>query len=211
MKKFKDFDDAVKQLKDYLPNLRDSKTSILLGLSDSKGYLSPLLAHKLHVALNVQFDFLFVEKIHSPVNKHCIIGMISETGNIYTNDALINFLDIENDYIYSESSREYENITSSSHVIKEHDLVEKIKNKDVYLVDYGICSALKMACAIESVVHKDVKSVNIISPVIAEGVFDHLYSLVDNIYYVHKMKNFVSKKFYYKELEKTDIESISEL
>lgn len=211
MKKFKNLDDALEKLKEYLPNINKPENSIILGISDNKGFLSPCLAHKVHQYLKVEFDFLFVRKIYSPINSSMNIAMISETGHISTNSELIDYFGIEKDYIHSEAKREYDKITSSSHVLKENDLAQKVNGRDVYLVDYAICSGLKMVCAINSVIDKNAKNVYLISPIIPASIFDPLYAMVDNIYYVHKVKHFVAKKFYYEDLEDTSIEEIAHL
>jgi predicted phosphoribosyltransferase len=213
MVKFKNLDDACTRLKEYLPRIENKENAIILGISDNKGFFSPYLAHKIHQYLKIEFDFLFVKRVSSPVNKNLTVAMISESGHISTNDELIDYLDIKKSYIYNESAREYEGITGHSHVFKENDLEEKIQGRDIYLVDYAIGSGLKIVCAIDSVIDKGAKSVHVISPIVPALLFDDLYSKVDNIYYVYKVKHFVSKKFYYTHLDehKIDIETIAHL
>lgn len=211
MKKFKNLDDSLQQLKEYLPNIEDTSNAIIFGISDNKGYLSSCLAHKIHLYWKIKFDFLFVKKIYSPINTNLTIAMISETGHISTNDDLISYFDIEKDYLHNEAKREYDKISGLTHMLKENDLEQNVKGKDVYLVDYAVCSGLKMICAINSVADKGAKSIYVISPVMPAHIYDKIYAMVDNIFYVHKIKHFVSKKFYYKKLEDTSIQEIAHL
>lgn len=202
---FKNLKDASSRLKSEIsikPN------SIILSVNTTNRYRSVLFAKMLSDKLNVPFDVLFSRNIFAPENKKCTIGVVNESGDIILDNGLIDFFQITQNYIYSETNRELEEILGHIHNYKDKSLEQTISNKNVILVDYAILSGFKTLCAIKSLIKLGIKEISIATPVISLDIFDYLSKYVDNIFYLKKEKHFTKKKDYYKNFEKDTIENI---
>ncbi len=76
---FKDQIEAAKALYDILPVDDILRTKPLITVPS---LASVLLVDELAKMLKLNYEFLFTEKIYSPLNKDCVIGMVSETEEI---------------------------------------------------------------------------------------------------------------------------------
>jgi len=149
-----------------------------------------------------------MRRVLAPLNRDCMIAVVSESGDVVSDDKLIDFFDISKDYLYNEVDREFESMVGEIHKFKENILEEEIVNHNVVIVDYGVMGGFKMLCAIKSLVNLGVREISIASPVISSDIFDSLSAYVDNIYYMYKEDNFVSKDFYFEEIEDISLEEI---
>ena len=202
---FKNLKDASQQIKSEIilkPN------SIIVSINTTTKYRSPFFAKMLASKMNVPFDVLFSRNIFAPENKKCIIGVVNENGDIILDNALVDFFQITQNYIYSETNRELEEILGHIHNYKDRSLEETISNQSVILVDYAILSGFKTLCAIKSLIKLGVKEISIATPVISTDIFDYLSKYVDNIFYIKKEKHFTKKEDYYKSFEETTMEDI---
>jgi putative phosphoribosyl transferase len=145
-------------------------------------------------------DFLFIEEIKSPVNKHTVLGAVSETRDYVLIEELIDSFEISEDFIFSEINRVYEEkILRDIHQIRAGEGIITLENKNVLLVDEGANSGLKLLCAIKSCINKKVNSINIAIPVIARDTAQIIEKIVDNTYFVKIVDEYVSTDFYFKE------------
>lgn len=202
---FKNLDDASSKLKSEMIVNQDS---IILSVNTTNRYKSVLFAKMLSKKLHLPYDVLFSRNIFTPENKKCIIGVVNESGDIILDNALVDFFQITQNYIYSETNRELEEILGHIHNYKDRSLEETIANKNVILVDYAILSGFKTLCAIKSLIKLGSKEISIASPIISLDIFNYLGNYVDNIFYLKKEKHFTKKKDYYKSFEKACIEDI---
>jgi len=202
---FKNLDDSTSRLKSEIITNKDS---ILLSVNTTNRYRSVLFAQMLAQKLHLPYEVLFSRNIFAPENKECIIGVVNENGDIILDNALVDFFQITQNYIYSETNRELEEILGHIHNYKDRSLEETIVNKNVILVDYAILSGFKTLCAIKSLIKLGIKEISIASPIISSDIFNYLGNYVDNIFYLKKEKHFTKKQDYYKSFEKACIEDI---
>ena len=147
-------------------------------------------------------DFLFIEKIKSPVNKETTIAAVSETRDYVVIDELINSFNINDDYLFSEIERVYEEkILQDLYQLRAGEGIISLKDRNVLLVDEGANTGLRVMCAIKSCISQNVASINVAMPIIAKETSEMIQKLVDNTFFVKEVEDFVSIDFYFKEYE----------
>jgi putative phosphoribosyl transferase len=145
-------------------------------------------------------DLLFIEPIFSPINKEIIIGNISELNDLVVIDELKKSFDITDDYIYNEANRVYEEkIIPKMHKFRIGESIISIENKNVLLIDLGINTGLTMLNAIKSCINAKAMKINIAVPFVSKEAADKLENMVDNLFYIHKIEDYVDTEFYIKE------------
>jgi len=145
-------------------------------------------------------DFLFIEKVKSPLNKATSLGAISETKDYILIDELVESFEITDDFLFNEMERIYEEkILEDIYQLRQGEGIISIENRDVLLVDESINTGLRMLCAVKSCVSKKARSINIATPLISSESANILEKLVDNLCFVKKIDDFISTDFYFKE------------
>lgn len=194
---FKDQIEAAKALYDILPVddiLRTKPLIIVPSLA------SVLLVDELAKMLKLNYEFLFTEKIYSPLNKDCVIGMVSETEEIVYLEELVNSFNISMDYVYGEANRKYEeSILKNIYKYRKGKLIQSFQNRDILLLDEGCESGVTVLVCLKSIIGLNPKSLSYATPLIASDMVANLNSMVDQIYTVRNITNFVNVDFYYEE------------
>jgi len=197
---FIDIDDATQKLLDNLPIEMIKKDNFLL-LALSKGGVK--IASNLCKNLELEFDLFFVAPILAPKNDECEIAMVGHSQEIVLHEALIKSFEIDENYIYEEAKRLYEDkIIGWNNRYRKGELLPTIKGRSVLLIDEGCESGLSTMCAIKSVLNLGANKVSLALPVIADDLFHQFDLMVDEIFTVYKKKNFISTEYYYQDHQK---------
>lgn len=196
--KFKDRNDALKKLLDTIPSeIFKAKNAILLAISNG----GIILSNEISRRTNIPFDFLLTQVIYSPKNAECEIAIVSENMDICIDEDLMKAFEISTDFIDGEAHRKYEEkILPDIYKLRKGQMISSLEKKNVFIIDDGVDSGLKMNVAIKGVFKKGASSVNIITPVISEDVKNIFNNRVDRIYSVYAPKHFVDTNHYYENL-----------
>ena len=147
-------------------------------------------------------DFLFIEKILSPINKETSLAVVSETKEYVIIEELVNSFEITDDYIFSEINRVFEEkIIEDIYQLRAGEGIIPIEGRNVLLIDESANSGLKLLCAIKSCISKKVNSINVAVPVISKESAEMIEKLVDNTFFVKIVEDYVSVEHYFKEYE----------
>ena len=147
-------------------------------------------------------DFLFIEKVLSPINKETPLAVVSETKDYVIIEELVNSFEITDDYIFSEIKRVFEEkIIEDIYQLRAGEGIIPIQGRNVLLVDESANSGLKLLCAIKSCISKKVNSINVAVPVISKESAEMIEKLVDNTFFVKIVEDYVSVEHYFKEYE----------
>ena len=147
-------------------------------------------------------DFLFIEKIKSPINKEATLAVVSETRDYVIVDELIESFEINDDFLFSEIERVYEEkILQDIYQLRAGEGIISIKDRNVLLVDEGIDTGLTLMCAIKSCISQGAVAINVASPIVSKEAARMIEKLVDNTFFVKEVEDFVSIDFYFKENE----------
>ncbi len=206
---FEDREDASKQLIDMLPiELFSQNETVVIGVSEGGVYFADHIAN----ALDAQMDILLTEPILAPNNPELPIAMISETEEVLMHKALIDAFEISEDYVYGEAHRKYEDevLAYVYKYRKGKDLVS-LQGKYVVLTDECIETGLTMMVALKSVIARGAKNIYIATPILDRTVYQNLLTVCDGVFCPHKILDYISIEYYYKDFETMRFDEISEI
>ena len=200
---------AAMKLRDILP-LDQIKSEDWQFVAVSRGGL--ILATELNERLKRRVDFLFSEPIYAPQNPRCEIARVSENEEIVMHENLVKSFEIQVDYIYGEANRKHEEkILASIYKYRKGRHFEDMEGKVVLLIDEGAETGMKMMTAIKTIMNMGPKAIHIAVPILPEDVLEELESLVDRIYYLHEIEDFIDTPSYYGELPEIDDKIIAKI
>lgn len=169
---------------------------------------SIVLTDRVARALGLSYELLFSEQITAPNNPECEVGMVSETEEIVINEELINAFNITLDFIYGEAHRKYEEkILKNVYRYRKGKLLWDLKGRNILLIDEGCETGATAVTCIKTLINLGVKSITYATPLMPSGIVSYLNTLIDNIFCVRKITNFVDVDFYYN--NKIDLNSDS--
>ena len=201
---FKDREEACKKLISTLPISKMKKEEwVVLAISSGGVYFTREIAS----IIGADVDYLFTEKITAPNNKDCTIAMISETEEIVINHNLIESFDITLDYMYGEAKRKYdEQILSYLYRYRKGELISSLNTKNILLVDEGADTGMTLMASLKSVIEQHANKVIVALPVVPKSIANEVEKIVDEVYFLHLIKNYVNMHLYYEELPNMDLE-----
>ena len=206
---FEDREDASKQLIETLPiELFSKNETVVIGVSEGGVYF----ADQISKAIDAQMDILLTEPVLAPNNPELVIAMVSETEEVVMHKALIDAFEINEDYVYGEAHRKYEEEVLS-YVYKYRKVKDLIslKGKYVILADECIETGLTMMVALKSVIARGAKNIFIATPILDKGVYQNLLSVCDGVFCPHKIQDYISIEYYYKDFQRLNFEEISSM
>ncbi len=206
---FENRDDAATQLISTLPfELLKDCDPVIIAVSEGGVYF----ADKIAGALNCQMDILLTEAILAPNNPELSIAMISETEEVVMNKVLIDSFGISEDYVYGEAQRKYdEEVLSYVYKYRKGEESLPLTGKYVVLVDECVETGLTMMVALKSVIARGVKDIYIATPILDRAVYTNLLKVCDGVFCPHKIQDYISIEYYYKNFDPLRFEDISEI
>ena len=206
---FSDRRDAAMQLRELLPidRMRSEKWEFV---AVSRGGLE--VADMMNERYNLPIDFLFSESITAPSNSECEIARVSENEEMVLHEKLIEAFDIKLDFVYGEAHRKYEEkILSMIYRYRHGRQFQNVKDKTVLLVDEAAETGLKLLTAIKTVMGMHPKAVYVAVPVLPSDVLESLEALVDDIFYLNDIEDFVNTGSYYGTLSEVSDQEIERI
>jgi putative phosphoribosyl transferase len=180
----------------------------VIGVSEGGVYF----ADRISKAINAQMDILLTEPILAPNNPELAIAMVSETEEVVMHKALIDAFEINEDYVYGEANRKYEEeVLSYVYKYRKGKDLISLKGKYVILADECIETGLTMMVALKSVIAREAKNIFIATPVLDKGVYQNLLTVCDGVFCPYKIQDYISIEYYYKDFERLKFEEISSM
>jgi putative phosphoribosyl transferase len=203
---FEDRKDAARQLIETLPlELLKENETVVIGVSEGGVYFADQVAK----AADVQMDILLTEPILAPNNPEVAIAMISETEEVVMHKALIDAFDINEDFVYNEAQRKYdEEVLGYVYRYRKGKDLVSLKGKYVVLVDECIETGLTMMAALKSAITREAKNIFIATPILDRSVYENLLSVCDGVYCPHKIQDYISIEYYYRDFRHADFDEI---
>lgn len=196
---FEDRSDASRQLLEVLP-LSEMKQDdwLIIALSPGGFYIANEIVKKTKLCI----DFLFNEAIAAPLNKDCEIARVSETEEIVIHEILAESFNIQNDYIFGEAKRQYEDhILPKIYSFRKDSAFCTMKGRHVLFVDEGCETGLKMMVGIKSALQQGASSIYIAAPVIPENIAQILRQLADDVFSNYEVEDYLLTSSYYDEFK----------
>ena len=206
---FEDRQDAAAQLISTLPKeLFHDKEPVIIAVSEGGVYF----ADKIAKAQHCDMDILLTEAILAPNNPELAIAMISETEEVVMHKALIDSFGISEDYVYGEAQRKYDDeVLSYVYRYRKGKDILPLEGKYVVLVDECVETGLTMMVALKSVIARGVKDIYIATPILDRGVYENLLNVCDGVFCPHKINDYISIEYYYKNFDHLTFDEISEI
>lgn len=206
---FEDREDASKQLIEMLPlELFSKNETVVIGVSEGGVYF----ADQISKAIDAQMDILLTEPVLAPNNPELAIAMVSETEEVVMHKALIDAFGINEDYVYGEAHRKYEEeVLSYVYKYRKGKDLISLKGKYVVLADECIETGLTMMVALKSVIARGAKNIFIATPILDKGVYQNLLTVCDGVFCPHKIQDYISIEYYYKDFQRLNFEEISSM
>lgn len=206
---FKNREVAAYRLLDVLP-IQQMKLEDWIVISSSFGGYS--IAKIIADTLGAKLDIMFSDKIVAPSNDECDIAIVTEQEEVLIHEELVKCFDINLDYIYEQSKKNYENnVLTLINDFRDGNPLENIKYKNVLIVDEGINTGLTMMACIKTAISLGAKSVSVATPVLPSASVQTIESIADDLYYVEKLDHFIGIDFYYDTLEEIEFEDIKKI
>ncbi len=196
---FKNREEASKRLIETLPiELLSKHEAVVLGVTENGVYLAQQIANTIEAKL----DILLTEPITAPNNRKLAIAMVSETEDVVIHKALINSFGINEDYIYNEANRKYdEEILNYVYKYRKGKEMTSLQGKYVILVADAIETGLTMMVALKSVIAKEAKNIYIAVPIIDKLIYQNLLTVSDGVFCTHIVQDYISIEYYYESIE----------
>ena len=207
---FENREDAVRQVIEQLSlNISLLNNNIIvLGVSEGGAFFANELAKK----IDAPIDILLTEPIYSYINPELTIAMVGETEEIVIHQALTDAFDISKDYIYNEAYNKYSNeILNYIKKYRQGERLRSLEGKYVILTDECVETGLTMMSAVKTAISLGAKNIFIAVPVLDNFVYESLVTICDNIFCPHKIKDYISIEYYYKELKPFSFDEIKEI
>ena len=206
---FEDREDAAIQLIETLPlELLEENDPVVIGVSEGGVFF----ADKIAKAVNSKMDILLTEAILAPNNPELAIAMVSETEEVVMHKALIDSFGIHEDYVYGEAQRKYdEEVLSYVYKYRKGKDLVSLSGKYVILADECVETGLTMMVALKSVIARGAKNIYIATPILDKAVYENLLNVCDGVFCPHKIQDYISIEYYYKNFEPLTFEDITEI
>jgi putative phosphoribosyl transferase len=135
--------------------------------------------------------------------------MISETEEVVMHKALVDAFDINEDFVYNEAQRKYdEDVLSYVYRYRKGKDLLPLKGKYVVLADECIETGLTMMVALKSVIAREAKNIYIATPILDKSVYENLLAVCDGVFCPHKIEDYISIEYYYKVFKQSSFEEI---
>ncbi len=79
------------------------------------------------------------------------------------------------------------------------------------LADECIETGLTMMVALKSVIARGAKNIYIATPILDKVVYQNLLTVCDGVFCPHKIQDYISIEYYYKDFERLNFEEISSM
>ena len=206
---FEDRKDAADQLIRSLPlELFADNEPVVIWVSEGGVFF----ADKIAQAVKGQMDILLTEAILAPNNPDLSIAMVSETKEVVMHKALIDSFAISEDYVYGEAQRKYEEeVISYVYKYRKGKEILPLAGKYVVLADECVETGLTMMVALKSVIARGAKDIYIATPILDRTVYQNLLTVCDGVFCPHKIDDYISIEYYYKNFEQLSFEDITDI
>lgn len=203
---FKNRVDAAAQLKELLPLDRMKSEGWNLIAVSSGGLV---IVNEINKRLKLPIDFIFSAGIKAPNNHECELARVSETEEIVIHQALIDAFEIQVDYIYGEATRKHEEkILSAIYQYRKGEHFKSMKGKNILLIDEGSETGMKLMCAIKTAFAQKAKAVYVAAPIMPSSVVEALDPIVDGVFCLQEIEDYIDTGYYYNEFDTVDEETI---
>ncbi|NKQ39992.1 MAG: hypothetical protein HF962_00260 [Sulfurovum sp.] len=202
-------EDAAIHLYDAIPaDFFKDREVIVIALSEGGVIIADILAQKLDCSM----DILLTESILAPNNSELSIAKVTETQEVLIHNALINSFEIDEEFVYKEAKRIYdEKILSYLYKYRKGSNLQQVSGKAVILVDECVETDFTAIVAIKSMIAMQAKNIYVATPILDEVSYNSLTQVSDGVFYSHRIRDYISIEYYYENLEKPEFSELERI
>ncbi|MXV62000.1 phosphoribosyltransferase [Natronorubrum sp. JWXQ-INN-674] len=204
---FDDRTDAGERLAAELER-RDFEADLVLGIP--RGALP--VARPVADALDADLDVVVARKMGAPENPELALGAVASDGSAWYNEALIDRLDVEDDYLEAVREDEAENASEKADRYRETPGLPDLDGKRVVVVDDGVATGATARACLRQVQAGGGTFVALAVPVGSPRGIDDLESEADEVIALRTPQSFRAVGQFYRAFgQVTDDEAIEYL
>lgn len=192
--RFEDRHDAGRQLGTAVV---DADLSVDIVLAIPRGGLP--LGREVADALNRPLDIVVARKIGAPHNPELAIGAVGSDGSVWLNDALLDRLDISDQYLDEAIDEETANARNKASRYRGDRPEPTLAGKRVLIVDDGIATGATMIACVRLVRESDAAWVGVAVPVGPPDSVKEIESIADQVVCLATPRAFGAVGQYYRQ------------
>lgn len=192
---FNDRIHAAELLTIALKKYAHSTDTLIIGIPRGGVVLAAIIANKLSLPL----DITCPRKIGAPYNPEFAIGAITETGEGYFNEDLIQHLSISKSYLQETINKEKAVAAHRLASFRKGLGERKVEGKTIILVDDGLATGSTMKAAIISMRSEGAKKIVVAVPVSPRDTLNELERIADEVVCLETPPNFMAVGQFYHE------------
>ena len=204
---FKNRLEAGQKLAEKLIKYKDQKNILVIGLP--RGGL--ILAQEIAKKINSSLDIVVPRKIGAPNNPEFAIGAITEEGEPFLNEDIIDYYKISKEYIVQEIAQEKKEAQRRLKVYRGEKEAISYKDKIIILVDDGIATGSTMLAALAFLKKKKVKKIIVAVPVLAKDTIKIIKKEAEELIYLEAPLLFGAIGAFYREFTQTTDQEVIEI
>ena len=204
---FKNRLEAGQKLAEKLIKYKDQKNILVIGLP--RGGL--ILAQEIAKKINSPLDIVVPRKIGAPNNPEFAIGAITEEGEPFLNEDIIDYYKISKEYIAQEIAQEKKEAQRRLKVYRGGKKAISYKDKIIILVDDGIATGSTMLAALAFLKKKKVKKIIVAVPVLAKDTIKIIKKEAEELIYLEAPLLFRAIGAFYREFTQTTDQEVIEI
>lgn len=207
MRIFPNRKEAGKRLAAALQKYKNSKDTVVIGLP--RGGVVP--AYEVAQSLHLPLDVIFPKKVGAPHNPELAIGAVTETGEGFFNQDLVDLLDLPPQYLAAAIEEERQAARSRLQVYRKKHAKVPLAGKKVLLVDDGLATGATMKASIRAVRAEGAKEILVAVPVSPADTLEEIREMSDEAIALETPRDFYAVGQFYEEFLGVEDETVLQL
>jgi putative phosphoribosyl transferase len=170
-----------------------------------------VVANEVADKMSLPLDILMLKKISAPFNPDFDFGFVSEDGEIFYNNELMNYMGYGVSEVEPYLARTLLRLQKSTSIIRGGRNPIPLNNKDIIIVDDGIDSETTILMMIQLLRRKSVQRIIVAIPFANSDSLLKLRSLVDEVIVLTIPSTFKSVSDFYNDFATVTYEEVIEL
>jgi putative phosphoribosyl transferase len=204
---FDDRREAGRQLAKKLIKYKNNPDALVLGLPRGGVVTAFEAANQLQLPL----DIICARKVGAPHNPELAIGAVTETGEGYFNQELIDYLAVPPSYLKITTEKETAEAQRRLKAYRQNRPSLLLDGKIVILIDDGMATGATMKAAIHSVKSSGAMQVIVAVPVSSYDTFEEIKDIVDEAIAVQLPVPFYAVGEFYRDFSQTTDQEVIQL
>lgn len=204
---FQDRQHAGQLLAQALKKYQNHPQAIVLGLPRGGVVLAYEVAQVLHLPL----DIICARKIGAPFNPEYAIGAITDLGESFLDEGVIERLDIPPEYLTEERDRQRKEAERRVRTYRNHRPPLILEGKIAILIDDGIATGATMKAAIKSVKAKKAKKIVVAAPVASPDTLQEIEDGTTEVICLSSPRFFQAVGQFYEDFSQTTDDEVIQL